>query len=132
MSTLKTSNIQDTSGGNNSTPEEISQGRAKAWVNFDGDSGVGTTRAKYNVSSVTDHAAGDYTVTFTNAMPNANYCVSGGASETTSGAGYRWLGVGSGLGSNFSKTTSGVRVQVASDSGSKQDAPHVYVVIFGD
>ena len=35
MSTLKTSNIQDTSGNNNSTPEQISQGRAKAWVNYD-------------------------------------------------------------------------------------------------
>ena len=34
MSTLKTANIQDTSGNNNSTPEEINQGRAKAWVNF--------------------------------------------------------------------------------------------------
>ena len=34
MSTLKTSNIQDTSGNNNSTPEEISQGRAKSVDNF--------------------------------------------------------------------------------------------------
>jgi hypothetical protein len=43
----------------------------RAWANFSGD--TGTIRASGNVSSVTKNAAGDYTVNFTNAMPNANY-----------------------------------------------------------
>ena len=131
MSTLKVATIQDTSGNNSSTPEQVAQGRAKAWVNFNGD-GTVAIRDNFNDSSIIDNGAGDYTVTFTTAMGSADYCVTGGASETASGAGYRWLGIGSGIDSNFSKTTSSVRVQPVSDSSSKQDAPHVYVVIFGD
>ena len=34
MSTLKVDNLQTASGGSNSNPEQIFQGRAKAWVNF--------------------------------------------------------------------------------------------------
>jgi hypothetical protein len=48
----------------------------RAWVNFDGTTNVGgncTIRASGNVSSVTDNGAGDYTVNFTTAMPDANY-----------------------------------------------------------
>ena len=74
MSTLKTSNIQDTSGNNNSTPEEINQGRAKAWANFNG-SGTVSIRTSFNFASITDNGTGDYTLTFTNAMTDAAYCV---------------------------------------------------------
>lgn len=48
------------------------QGSAKAWVNFNG-TGTVAIRASHNVSSITDNGTGDYTVNFTNAMPNANY-----------------------------------------------------------
>tara|TARA_S200000501_G_scaffold376243_1_gene430596 strand:- start:1274 stop:1693 length:420 start_codon:yes stop_codon:yes gene_type:complete len=82
MSTLKVQTIQDTSGGNSSTAEQIGQGRAKAWVNFDGTFGTspfttanGGIRSAFNVSSVTDNGTGDYTVTFSSAMSNANYAV---------------------------------------------------------
>ena len=47
---------------------------ARAWVNFNG-TGTVAIRAAGNVSSITDNATGDYTVTFTNAMPDANYVV---------------------------------------------------------
>jgi hypothetical protein len=49
-------------------------GIAKAWVNFDG-TGTPAIRGSFNVSSITDNGTGDYTVNFTTAMPNANYCV---------------------------------------------------------
>jgi hypothetical protein len=44
----------------------------RAWVNFNG---VGTVaiRASGNVSSITDHGVGDYTVNFTTAMEDVNY-----------------------------------------------------------
>ena len=45
----------------------------RAWVNFNGVSGSVAVRASFNVSSITRNGAGDYTVTFTNAMPDANY-----------------------------------------------------------
>ena len=58
----------------------------RAWVNFDGtrneaDTGASTNganvkiRASGNVTSVLKNAVGDYTVTFTTAMVDANYCV---------------------------------------------------------
>ena len=48
----------------------------RAWVNFNGTGAV-AIRASGNVSSITDNGAGDYTVNFTTAMPDANYSVSG-------------------------------------------------------
>jgi hypothetical protein len=46
----------------------------RAWVNFNG-TGTVAIRASFNVSSITDNGVGDYTVNFTNAMPDANYSV---------------------------------------------------------
>ena len=45
---------------------------ARAWVNFNG-TGTVAIRASGNVTSITDNGAGDYTVNFTTAMPDANY-----------------------------------------------------------
>ena len=46
-------------------------GIAKAWARFTGSTGA--IEGSFNVSSITRNAAGDYTVNFTTAMPNANY-----------------------------------------------------------
>jgi len=48
----------------------------RAWVNFNG-TGTVAIRASFNVSSITDNGTGNYTVNFTNAMPDANYAVVG-------------------------------------------------------
>ncbi len=48
----------------------------RAWVNFDGTTNTGgacTVRGSGNITTVADNGAGDYTVNFVNAMPNANY-----------------------------------------------------------
>lgn len=45
----------------------------RAWVNFNG-TGTVAIRASGNVSSITDNGTGDYTVNFTTAMSDANYC----------------------------------------------------------
>ena len=52
----------------------------RAWVNFNGN-GTPAIRASGNVSSITDNGTGDYTINFTNAMPDVNYA-SALASET--------------------------------------------------
>jgi len=58
----------------------------RAWINFDGTSAsIGTGRANGNVSGVTDHDPGDYTITFTTAMPDANYAIAGLCANTSSG-----------------------------------------------
>ena len=52
----------------------ISQARiSKAWVNFNG-TGTVAIRSSYNVSSITDNGTGDYSVVFSTAMSDANYC----------------------------------------------------------
>jgi hypothetical protein len=45
---------------------------AKAWVNFNG-TGTVAIRQSGNVSSITDNGVGRYTLTFTNAIEDANY-----------------------------------------------------------
>lgn len=61
------------------TPPQFNDGNGtqtgtlcRAWVNFNG-TGTVAIRASFNVSSITDNGVGDYTVNFTNAMPDANY-----------------------------------------------------------
>ena len=56
-------------------------GIAKAWVNFVGS--TATINGSFNVSSVTRNGTGDYTVTFTTAMPNIYYSVSASSSPNT-------------------------------------------------
>jgi len=124
MSTLKTANIQDTSGGNNSTPEEIGKGRAKAWINLNGDN-TPTARESYNVSSITDNATGDYTFNFTNAMSSANFAFAcnvgdGNHSSTTRTMSYQ------------SSTTTSLQLLSESTNGSNADEAYVCVVVFGD
>ena len=54
------------------SPGIAGPGLCKAWVNFNGTGSV-QIKAAYNVSSITDNGTGEYTVTMTNAMPDANY-----------------------------------------------------------
>jgi hypothetical protein len=68
MSTLKVNTLQTAAG--------VEVYTAKAWVNFNG-TGTVAIRASGNVSSITDNGTGDYTINFTNALPDANYCAIG-------------------------------------------------------
>jgi hypothetical protein len=52
----------------------------RAWVNFNG-TGTVAIRASGNVSSITDVGVGYYRVNFANAMPDANYCITGCPSD---------------------------------------------------
>jgi hypothetical protein len=129
MSTLKVATIQDTSGNNSSTPNEVAQGRAKAWVNFDG-TGTVSIDDSFNVSSITDNSTGNYTINFTNAMPNAEYAVSGSV-ETTNATPVVVTTFGT---SGNSRTTSGVRIAASYIQSSIQvvDAAECSVIVFGD
>jgi hypothetical protein len=57
----------------------------RAWVNFNG-TGTVAIRASGNVTSITDNGVGNYTINFTNAMPDNNYAFAGASgSQTNSG-----------------------------------------------
>ena len=125
MSTLKVNNIQTASGGSNSTPAEIQSGRAKAWVNFNGG-GTVAIRDSFNVSSITDHNTGQYSVTYATAMSNDDY-----ASLITTQAGLTAYGYGTG--DNSQTTSALVNIfTIVGSNGTTQDASCVSVAIFGD
>jgi len=65
---------------NTTVPSQL----ATAWVYFNGS--TGTIVNSYNVSSITKNSTGNYTVNFTTAFPNANYCAVASASNTYLGA----------------------------------------------
>jgi hypothetical protein len=70
MSTIVTSNVSD---GTLSIPTTyVTNGSAKAWVNF-GGTGTIAVRDSLNVTSLTDNGTGDYTVNFSNAFDAATY-----------------------------------------------------------
>ncbi len=129
MSTLKVNTIQNTSAAHSSTPEQIAQGRAKAWINLNG-TGTIAIRDSFNVSSITDNGQGDYTVTMTTAMSNTNYAVA-----TASGDGATSAVRGCGVCNSLTTTT--FRVQSNFTGGTlnglyTRDDPIVCCTVFGD
>ena len=95
----------------------------RAWVNFNG-TGTVAIRASGNVSSITDNGTGDYTVNFTTAMPDANYCFSGFSNKTSAtnrGAVILAIDVDE-TGTGNSPTTSALRVRTYGPSTSTAEA----------
>ncbi len=131
MSTLKVATIQDTSGNNSSTPEQVSQGRAKAWVNFEADGTVAIID-DFNVSSITDGGTAIFTVNFTNALANANYTMTGSSHSYSSD--YTGIVVSldarSGSGSSIdTKTTTACKI-VCAASTTEVDPVNISVLFF--
>lgn len=96
----------------------------RAWVNFNG-TGTVAIRDSGNVSSITDNGTGDYTVNFTTALPDANYAVSGAATNGNTAAATIAL-------KQFSnQTTSAVAINsVLVSTGAAADRDSVQVTIF--
>jgi hypothetical protein len=77
--TLQTATLNSTSGV--LATQNGMTGIATAWVSYNGT--AGTISSSFNVGSVTKNSAGNYTINFTTAMPNANYAaVFGGNSPS--------------------------------------------------
>ena len=76
MSTLKVNTIQNTGGGSSSTPEQISKGRAKVWVNFN-QQGTLSERSSFGVSSISDQGTGRTRINFSTNFADTNYCIVG-------------------------------------------------------
>ena len=124
MSTLKVATIQDTSGNNSSTPEQVAQGRAKAWLNLNGTGTIAIVD-DFNISSVTDIGNGRYKATFTNSMSNANYVVVG-TSEYIEGSGNQYQII-----SIVGSTTTAVELGNQTLNNIQVDGL-VYLAVFGD
>ena len=84
---------------------------ARAWADLDG-TGTATVDASGNISSVTDNGTGDYTLTFTTALPDANYnCV-----VTVSNYSINQIRQGN-IHSASARTTASVRIQCYAIAG---------------
>jgi hypothetical protein len=96
----------------------------RAWVNFNG-TGTPAIRASGNVSSITDNGgAGDYTINFTTAMPDANFAAIASCSDDASGSNIP------GVVSIVSQTTSTVRLLVRDSGSGSVDRVSVHCAIF--
>lgn len=100
----------------------------RAWVNFNGTGTIGTDqtiRSSGNVSSVSKNATGEYTVNFTTAMVDANYCVVVSARRITPNS------TGYGTISQASLPAVGsVRVASVAENGVVTDSDIITVAVF--
>ena len=95
----------------------------RAWVNFNG-TGTVAIRASGNVSSITDSGTGAYTVNFTTAMPDANYCTN--ITGTHDSGSYVAWGV---VANDQPPTTSAVRADFLTTNGTLTDVSFAQVSI---
>jgi hypothetical protein len=103
----------------------------RAWVNFNG-TGTVAIRASGNVTSITDNGTGDYTVNFTNAMPNNLYSVVQGVNDDPGAFGVNIFTEQSNGSSYGTKTTtSSVRVRSGQNlSSAYVDCGVINIAIF--
>ena len=103
-----------------------------AWVNFNG-SGTVSIRDDYNVSSITDHGTGDYSINFSTSMPHTNYCVVTQCTHDSSNTGHPSMPMS--IRYNTSLTTSAVRLKTGPSGGAGSvgfaiNALHAHAAIF--
>lgn len=130
--TIVASTLSD--GTNSTSTTNCIQGSAKAWVNFNGTSTV-AIRASYNVSSITDNGTGLYTINFTNALTDNNYCAiattrrnNGSTGENNSNQGVNIAGVPA-----YSTAFTTTSVQIISSITSSEaayDSDYLAVAVF--
>tara|TARA_R100001443_G_scaffold51694_2_gene63563 strand:- start:3665 stop:4777 length:1113 start_codon:yes stop_codon:yes gene_type:complete len=110
----------------------INQARvAKAWANI--DMAAASILGSYNVSSITDNDTGDFTVTYSTAMSDSNYCWAGGAGAEDSTSD-NVFAVRS-LNPDNNKTTTTIRIGCMLATASavdKRDYNDVNVMVFGN
>ena len=109
----------------------------RAWVRFDSNNN-NNFYAQQNVSSITDHGVGKYTVNFSTAMPNSNYGVIVTPSAQASYFAVDingWVdstGSPSGAKNATAPTTNAVRIAIFTDySLTFRDTDNVTVSVFG-
>jgi len=103
---------------------------ARAWVNFNG-SGTVAIRAAYNVRSITDDGVGSYTVNFSTAFVDTNYCFLCTGQDTASGVSSNTPSVGARDDAQTPVQTGLLKIgSVIANGSSALDCPNVCVAVF--
>lgn len=113
-------------GTNSASATDAIKGSARAWVNFNGVT-TATIRASYNVSSVTRNGTGDYTVNFTNAMPDSSYVAAGISRRSTTGTNIAQLEF---AGNSTSISTNTCQIKLFDNGNAVVDSETVCVAFF--
>lgn len=101
----------------------------RAWVRFNG-TGTVAINGSGNVTSITDNGTGLYTVNFTTAMPDANYSVSGFASNNDDGANESFVVSRNNTSTYATSACSITTTENTSSATIRSDSPLICVQIF--
>jgi hypothetical protein len=121
MSTIKVDTIKNTSN--------VEVYTCKAWVNFNG-TGTVAIRASGNVSSITDLGTGRYTITFTNALTDANYCVTSACSPSGSTTMYSPLVFAGAPWSTAAPSTTAFSIVTNKNDTNVSDTSYITLAVF--
>ena len=125
MSTLKLDTIASRDGTESTDVTNVINGSAKAWVNFNG-TGTVAIRDSFNVGSITDNGTANYTINFTNALSDANYCLASMQGHTVGDGAARAVVYDQ----DNTKTTTALQIRTVYDWVNYYDSGEVYVVVF--
>ena len=128
MSTLQVATIKSNSSAapvfQNTSGTEIGS-LVKMWINF--DMNAGSIKDSLNVSSITDDGTGLFTVTYSSAFSNTNYCIlSGEASKITDDTDNRYIT------RTIDRSTTNMQVEhnfIENGTGNRFDLRFVYFAI---
>ena len=115
MSEIRATTISDAAGTGPITL--TGQSAAKAWARYDGFTPA--LNESFNVSSLTDDATGDQTLTFVNSMSSTNFAFAGHSSQFHTG-------------NDNVASSSTINIFTANTSHVKADTSRVGCTVFGD
>lgn len=97
----------------------------KGWAAVTISGGVPTLAANYNVSSIGDNGAGDFTVNWGTDFSSANYAVVGMVGDFASGSGGYLMDIAS----TTTITGAAVRVNIKNSAGTNLDPPNRFTIM---
>ena len=120
--------LKDGSENNPSTPSDILQGRAKAWVNFNGSTFA--TRNSFN-ATVTDRGTGIYTITFGTDFAAGTYSSVFGGGYITGATGDNTMVIVSAE-AGYTPAVGSINISSHYVNGTESDFPWICASFFGE
>ena len=123
---VKNTSVYESDGGTSVT-QNLVQGLAKQWIDFNGTSTVAIVDS-FNSASISDEGTGDYRVNLTNAMRAQEGCINTGTGQNRDGG----SPTDNNLYVNFSSTSQILIKCRDTDQGTDEDSDMVCTSVNGD
>ena len=121
-SLIKADNIAKADGTSEVATEYVTQGSAKAFVQFDGTAGTISAGESLNTASLTDLGTGHYRQNLTSAMATTTYVPTGNASDNSGVSPWGMQ----------SPATFSLDMRTTNLAGAAGDRPNISFLIHGD